>query len=424
MSGTLNVEAHPLGADEFACLLDRFVLPDGPIGIAVSGGPDSMALAFCLKRWAQRPLFALIVDHGLRNGSSAEATNVKTFLDQLDIRADILKWDHDAITARLHEKARAARYALLTAACCHNGLRQLMTAHHRDDQAETVLMRLAKGSGVEGLSGMAEESERAGIRILRPFLTLSKQRLMATCVENNIPFVTDPSNQSPKFARGRLRKVMPLLAEEGLTTESLLRLGARAAEVSEALDYYTKDFLVRATSSQKGGVVYLDRVLFASVPRAIALRALAHCLRFVHPDDHPPEHDGLCSLSEAIREEGDAARTFYGCIVSLTSTKVTFLREESGALERLPLKAGQTVLWDKRWAVTAASEAPETMVAALGNQTHAFTDALSPLLRRQIPQGRVRASLPALWVGNKLEAIPSFEGTGMFSAVFRKQTFP
>ncbi|MGB9151713.1 MAG: tRNA lysidine(34) synthetase TilS, partial [Alphaproteobacteria bacterium] len=253
MPGALNL---PIDAEEFARLLENYAPSlSVPLALAVSGGPDSMALAFCVKRWAQREAIAFIVDHGLRAESATEALQVKAALEQMGIRAEILRWEHETVTTGLHEKAREARYRLLTDACRRHGAADLLIAHHRDDQAETILMRLAKGSGVEGLAGMQDQTMRDGIRFLRPFLSLPKERLVATCVAAAIPFVTDPSNDHKKFARGRLRKILPALAEEGLTVESLIGLGARAAEAKEALDYYTKALLRNAAQTEIGGNV-------------------------------------------------------------------------------------------------------------------------------------------------------------------------
>lgn len=428
MSGTLNTgNAAPVDADEFARLLEFIAPPLAPkLAVAVSGGPDSMALVFCLKRWAQRAIVAFIVDHRLRAESSAEAANVKTFLAQSGIDAEVLSWEHEPVTGRLHEKARAARYRLLIEACRRHGARDLFIAHHRDDQAETILMRLAKGSGVDGLAGMKAQKMRDGIRFLRPFLSLPKDRLIATCQKASLPFITDKSNKNEKFARGRLRKILPLLAEEGLTVESLLTLGARAAEAKNALEHYTNDFLRRAAKTGIGGNVELDRALLRMVPRAVGLRALTVCLRYIHTAEYPPEYATLSSLYDALILTADTStRTLYGCIASLSSNRVVFLREPS-ATETQPFQPGKSVSWDGRWLVTAKEYHPAQSLTlrALGTPPHAVLDRLSPALRSQIPQGRVRAGLPALWLGEQIHAIPSFDEKSPLSISYLKQLFP
>jgi tRNA(Ile)-lysidine synthase len=402
----------PIAADEFSRLLQAFAPLSERIALAVSGGADSMALALCVERWAQRPCIAFVVDHGLRDESAVEAAQVKVTLERIGLPTEILPWQHVPITGRLHEKARAARYQLLTEACQRHGAADLLLAHHRDDQAETILMRLAKGSGVEGLSGMATQSWRDALRLLRPFLSIPKTRLIATCQTAALPFVIDPSNDSRKYARGRLRAVMPLLACEGMTTDSLLSLGARAAEVKTALEHYTQAFLREATRIDRGGSVGIDRAKLCAVPRATALRVLTACLRFVHANAHAPEHRTLSTVLASIHDmPQEKTQTLYGCLIAIAAQKVTILREPAAVTASTPLQPGTTRLWDQRWLVTAAADAPAYVVRALGNPAHDVLDRLAPMLRHSLPHGRIRATLPALWDGNALQAVPVFAKT-------------
>ena len=225
-----------LSSDDVASLMASCALPPGEerVALAVSGGPDSMALAFTVKRWSEQnhylsPL-AFIVDHGLREESGREASEVKLRLQVFGVTAEILCWEHAAVTSRLHSEARKARYRLLLDACEQHHLSVLLFAHQREDQAETILMRLSKGTGLDGLAGIPAQNVMRGVRIVRPFLTVPKQRLIATCEAAKIPFVTDPSNCMEKFARGRMRRVLPLLAEDGLTIDRLIDFGTRAAK--------------------------------------------------------------------------------------------------------------------------------------------------------------------------------------------------
>ncbi len=179
-------DAAPVSDEEFTALMTGlFPALPSRLAVAVSGGPDSMALAFCLKRWCdghnQTLPLAFIVDHGLRAESAQEAIRTQENLSKLGISADILRWEHEPIVTRLHDTARKARYNLLTEACRKHGIENLLLAHQREDQAETILMRFSKGSGIGGLSGMAAVNMKDGIRIQRPFLSLPKTRLIATC---------------------------------------------------------------------------------------------------------------------------------------------------------------------------------------------------------------------------------------------------
>jgi tRNA(Ile)-lysidine synthase len=419
-----TLKKQAIGAEEFAGLLQAFD-PIKKMAVAVSGGPDSMALAFCLKRYQKTDVLAFIVDHNLRKGSSSEAEGVQKSLSEMGISAEILRWDHEPIITSVHEHARKARYHLLTKACHTHGIQDLFLAHHQDDQAETILMRMAKGSNIEGLSGMSSQTMREGIRLLRPFLSLRKDRLIVTCQEAGLSYVSDPSNTSDLFARGRLRKIMPLLAEEGLSIESLVRLGNHAAEVRQALDVAVRDFLIKFARSEIGGYVRIDRTALGSIPRAIGLRALASSLRFVHDHDYPPEQDGLAGFFDTILgATEDTARTFYGCIASVSENRVSILREPSAATDISPLNPQESVLWDNRWLVSADPLTKPSLIRALGNPSHEIVDLLAPKLRHQVPQGRVRASLPSIWIEGELHAIPSFEEKDGFHMVYRKRAFP
>ena len=410
-----------VSSQEFERLIQPF-LPLGKIvAVAVSGGADSMALAFCLKRFVKDggQLLAFIVEHGLREESAAEAKTVAARLTAMGIETEILPWHHGAIASRIHVRARDARYALLTEACKRRGASTLFLAHHADDQAETVLMRLSKGSGVDGLAGMAPAVDMDGVRLVRPFLSVPKVQLVATCAENAIETVTDPSNEKEKYARGRLRRVMPLLAAEGLTPERLVDLADRAREAKEALDFYTQDYLRGAAQLDASGAITLDVPTLVALPRAVALRALATCLRTLHPTDYPPEREALGAFYQwIIHKNTPETRSFHGCLAHKNDGKqtVTFLRELAAITDKLPITTGETVLWDGRWRVTLHGAESGLIVRALGAQNYDVQDSLSPDLRRKIASGRRRMTLPALWRGDVLVAVPSFNQTNQVVA--------
>jgi tRNA(Ile)-lysidine synthase len=425
MHGPLSAASAPLTADEFGTLLRTFEPLADRIAVAVSGGPDSMALAFCLHRWGQRDVTALIVDHGLRSESTVEAATVLQRLTSMGIKGKILTWTHEPILTRIHEKARNARYDLMVKACHDMAVGDLLTGHHRDDQAETILMRLSKGSGLDGLAGMSGQSSRDGLRLVRPFLEIAKERLIATCQHNGIDVVSDASNTSEKFARSRWRKLMPALAAEGLSSDTLVTLGKKATEARDALDYYARAFLASGAEVSLGGTVSLDRSRLRELPRAVGLRVIGLCLRYIHESPYPPDYSALSSLMEAIDTSStETARTLHGSIASIGEQRVVFLREPAAAAEALSLSPQEEVLWDNRWFVRASHPTYCTLVKALGEQPHDTLDRLAPDLRHKVPQGRARASLPALYLEDKLYAIPSFDPHALFSLRYRKLSFP
>ncbi len=221
--------AAPIDAAEFAALM----APLGPfeanprIAAAVSGGADSLALAVLLHDWA-RPLgghiTALTVDHGLRPEAAAEARFVARTLEPLGLAHQTLRWRGAKPGANISAAARRARYDLLSRRCEQRGLLHLALGHHLDDQAETFLLRLGRGSGLDGLAAMAPIVELPGLRLLRPLLGLPKVRLEATLRARGLDWIEDPTNRDPAQARARLRQLLPGLALEGLTAARRARI--------------------------------------------------------------------------------------------------------------------------------------------------------------------------------------------------------
>jgi len=211
------------------------------IVLAVSGGPDSIALMWLAARWrrtlAHGPrLIAVTVDHGLRAEAAGEARDVKRLARTLDLTHRTMRWTGEKPKTGLPAAARTARYRLLAQAARAIGATHILTAHTRDDQAETVLMRLLRGSGIGGLAAMARETERDGVLLARPFLHVSKSQLVATLRKAKIGFADDPTNRDTNFTRPRLREIMPVLAAEGGDARNLARLASRLARANQAVE--------------------------------------------------------------------------------------------------------------------------------------------------------------------------------------------
>ncbi len=244
--------------------------------LAVSGGPDSTALLHAAARVPRAvPIHVATVDHGLRAEAAVEAEQVGRTAGALGLPHAILRWTGEKPSSRLQEAARDARYRLLAAHAHDVGADLLLTAHTRDDQAETVLMRLAAGSALAGLAGMRRERPLApGLRLGRPFLGLDKAVLVAWCEALGLTFVRDPSNADGRFARARLRRVGDALAAEGLTGVRLARLAERAARDEDALQHAAASALELALLRSGKFSLRLDGTLLAGLPDAVALRCL------------------------------------------------------------------------------------------------------------------------------------------------------
>ncbi len=266
----------PITADDAAALFQPLEI-FAHILVAVSGGPDSVALLALLARWSialggKPAISAATVDHGLRPESAREAATVATLCGQLGVPHRTLVWTGEKPETGLQANARQARYALLFAHAKTVGATCLVTAHTLDDQAETVMMRLARGSGPAGLAGMRTLVRRGDLVHARPLLDIAKVRLLATCAGLGLTYVDDPSNGDPTFTRSRWRKLMPLLAEEGLTAERLARFARRAMQIEALVEAQARRVITQARIADQPQ--FDARMIFAE-PQEVALRALA-----------------------------------------------------------------------------------------------------------------------------------------------------
>ncbi|MCL2468816.1 MAG: tRNA lysidine(34) synthetase TilS [Alphaproteobacteria bacterium] len=402
----------------FEALMKPFdpLCQEGPVAVAFSGGPDSTALAFCLQHYLSCRLVALLVEHGLRPESKEEAEKAAKASRDQGIETFILPWHHDPLQGRLHVKARQARYALLFEACRARGIKTLFLAHHADDQAETVLMRFAKGSGVDGLSGMPAIARRQGITLARPFLDIPKETLVETCRHHGLFYVIDPSNEKEQYARGRLRKIMPLLAQEGLSRASLLDMAARAREASQALDFYARDFLRKAAQADQYGGVFLELSNLRGLPLAVAGRVVRLVMDDMHKKNYAPPRSKAEPFLRWLRDPDEkGVKTWQGCLIKKGEQcdRALFVRERMAIKTRPVLKRGQSLRFDECWQITWPQEVEigafqALTLAPLGHPPHALLDRLAPDLRKTCLQAYVRASLPALWDGDELASIPAF----------------
>ena len=228
--------------------------------------------------WAaaeNRPAVAVAsVDHGLQPGSNVIAQNVVAAAARLGLSGCVLTWTGPKPQRAIQERARDARYRLLETYAVKIGASHIVTAHTLDDQAETLMFRMARGSGLSGLRGMAPSSRRSGFVYVRPFLATPKAELVAACRQNHWLFADDPANQNQFFARARWRALLPTLAMEGLTPARLGRLAERVARAEEALEAWSRDAEATVTQSQQSEVRHLDFARLAAEPEEITLRVL------------------------------------------------------------------------------------------------------------------------------------------------------
>jgi tRNA(Ile)-lysidine synthase len=301
------------------------------IVLAVSGGPDSIALMWLAARWRRTlsrgpRLIAVTVDHGLRAEAAREARDVKRLARTLDLPHRTLRWTGPKPETGLPAAARSARYQLLAKAARSSGATHILTAHTRDDQAETLLMRLVRGSGIAGLAAMARVTAREGVWLARPFLDVSKSQLVATLKRAKLDFADDPTNRDPHYTRPRIRAVMPFLAAEGGDARNLARLASRLGRANAAVEVLVdgaerylalrglapKDIAPRGRGAlpQGPGIRIFDARIFAGMPEEIRLRLL---LRAIDQIGHEgPAELGKVEALLSVLDRAVAASTGAG----------------------------------------------------------------------------------------------------------------
>ncbi len=386
---------------------------EGPlIAVGVSGGPDSMALCVLADDWAQARggrVLALVVDHRLRPESGDEARRVGGWLDDLGIDHVLLTRHGPAIPVAVHATARAARYGLMGDCCRDRGILHLLLAHHRDDQAETMLLRFERSSGLDGLAAMAainEEGAGGGLRLLRPLLGVPMARLRAVLTPRGLPYIDDPSNRDPAFGRTRIRRLAPTLAADGVTSERLARTAAALGHGRRIMEVAVADFLAAAVTIHPAGFCRLDGDGYRAAPHEIAERALARMLLCIGGGAYGPRGDRLRRLHEALTgDEFQFGRTLGGCRVLPGPQGILICREPRAVSGPAALEAGGFVLWDGRFRLRACGGGPMT-VRRLDRQS--WTDIPKEqraALRNRLPAA-VRPSLPTVCDLDGVVAVP------------------
>jgi tRNA(Ile)-lysidine synthase len=399
--------------------------------LAVSGGADSMALMLLAQRWAQRrtnapELVVATVDHGLRAESSDEAGSVARQARGRGIEATVLVWEGDKPASGIQDAARAARYTLLAQlARTHEGPVAVVTAHTEDDQAETLLMRLARGSGLDGLAAMAPQrpidDREPRVMLARPLLTVSGARLRATLQDAGVTWIEDPSNDAERFERVRIRKARALLAGVGLTNDKLALSARRLARVRGALDAALGELQVLArVDVHAGAFASLARAPWLAAPEELRLRLLGRLIAAFGGQAEPLRLTQLEALAERMQHADFEGATLAGAIISRHADTIRIEREAGRVpLPTLSLEPGAADIWDCRFRVAAAPASPGPVeVRALGAPAFArLRRAIDPA--PQLPASAA-ATLPAFWRHGELVGVPHFAGMAGAPSIWEK----
>lgn len=341
------------------------------IGLAVSGGADSLALMLLAHRWAAGlatppRLIVYSLDHGLRPEAAEEAAMVAREAAKLGLAARVLRWTGEKPESGMQEAARQARYRLIGAAMAEEGARLLLTAHHRADQAETVLMRLAHGSGLEGLKGMTRLAQVEGIDVFRPLLDVEPAQLRAEVEAAGLVPAQDPSNDDPDYERVRWRQKLPLLAAEGLDSGTLARFAARMAEADAALSEMAEAAFLELVRLDGFGSADLPHATLSALSPAIGRRLLARTLSVVGGRQKPHTLAPVERLYDQI-VGGKLPRsvTLLGAVIRQRGDLISLSREPGRALPPpQPLPAGAALVWDRRFRITNRSARTDLVAGA------------------------------------------------------------
>lgn len=368
------------------------------LGVAISGGSDSTALLHLLARVAGDEgirLFAATVDHGLRPEAGDEAARVAALCEQMNIPHTILEWRDWDGSGNLQDQARRARYQLLRGWAAERGIAAIALGHTADDQAETVLMRLARAAGVTGLSAMPVMRDMGGVALYRPLLFATRADLRAYLDKEGVGWAEDPSNQDRRYDRIKARQALAGLSELGITAESLTRVAENMAQADQALQRYARE-MAQSLCAQHAGSIQLDRAGFAAAPPEIQRRLVVGFVGWIAGGGYPPRQATVARAVTAIAAGQTAV--IGGCQI-VPSGKFAWICRELNAVSWQVARPGE--FWDGRW-ILRGPDADGAEVRALGE---AGLKQLSDWRALGLPRVAL-TSTPAVWRGDHLLSAP------------------
>ena len=389
-----------------------------------------MALMLLAAEWSRvnhRPSpSAVTVDHGLRAGSGAEALQVAKWANALSIPHTILTRKGQRLSQNIQAQARDVRYRLLGEWMTKQKIGTILTGHTMNDQAETFLMRLARGSGLDGLSCMAPNAhfplpEFYALRLTRPLLAFTHERLVEYLRERGQPWIEDPSNTNDRFSRVRMRAALPILADLGITSQQIAETTARLRSAREVIETKTKCHLNETVQLSIWGYALVSDK-FMSAPDEVLVRCLSQLIARVGGSPYAPRFEQTLSILQWLKagKSHPAGRTLGGCrLENCKPNRVLITREEAALTLDSPvlnLRQGESGLWDNRFEIELPGDAGLGVFAvkALG------TVGLKALGKRadlpKIQPRRISVAQPSIWKGDRLMSVPSLNFHKEFKA--------
>lgn len=368
------------------------------IAVATSGGADSMALVLLVDEWTRHRdgrVTALIVDHDLRAESAHEAAMVSRQLSELGIESEVLRWHHDNNQSAVQERARAGRYEVMEQWCRDHAVLHLATAHHAVDQAETMLMRLQRGSGPDGLAGIPSTRELTWCRIIRPLLETPKDALINHLHCRGIPWVEDASNFNPKFERSRVRE---LIRSEAIDVDGYARSAARYDRLREAADITAAKWMAVNAQLSKFGFLELDCARLFDAPEDIRLRVLSRVATVIGGKAYPPAIASTERLAHSLRN--GRSTTLSGAIFRLNKDRILVCREARNLPPTTQI-SHNAEKWDGRFQIANQSNIDEIHVLPFCDVPDTDKSSISrPAWFAELPY-QARLTLPVFRIGDE-----------------------
>jgi len=426
---------EPISSAEFDRLIkDETVREARYYCVGVSGGADSLALVWLLKNWCENRglgLFALIVNHNLRESSAGEAMKVSEWLSKWNVRHAVLKREGLPISTGIQSSAREVRYKLLLDWCSKNSFTDLFIAHHQDDQAETFLMRLVRGSSIEGLACMKGVSTRRGVRIVRPFLTVPKERLKQTLISIGQHWIEDPSNSDPRFMRTRLRKLRSNLEYRKVTNTRLSKLAQSFSVLREMLELCCHNFIETNVKIYPEGWAKLDAEPLKPLPSVLVEKILTYLLNVIGGKPYPPRFDSLSRLINNLSQEKESGSfTLSNCVVRKEGKYLIFFREERHPISTISISRQESIIWRNIFNCSFTYHnkniSDELVLAPLGEAGWSQVIKKKPELRELSIPYEVKKTMPALFDNSGVLEVPHLDYCRFIrdkNTSSRKQTF-
>jgi len=306
-------------------------IKDKSFALAVSGGSDSLCLAYFSKIYSSEfgnKIHILIVDHNLRKESYKEALTVKEILKKRRIESTILRWKGKIPKNNIQKNARDLRYLLISNYCLKKNIKYLTTAHHGDDQIENFFIRLLRGSGLTGLSSMPVKAKyNNNLKIIRPFLSLEKKDLKYVTLNYFKTYIKDPSNNNEKFLRVRIRKYRKNMEKEGLDTRKIIKTVDNLVSANQALNFYKNKALYKHASFVSKNKCLINKRIFSDEAGEIVFKSFSDILSLVSGTYYPPRSKKVINLINRAKKNKFNKSTLGGCIVEEKNNFILISKE-------------------------------------------------------------------------------------------------